>query len=61
MIKTDDASRARWLSTFQKKGDAKIHIYDFITAIHTQYGKYPKSIRLNNGTKYVGDEFKRFC
>jgi len=35
MIKTDDASRARWLSTFRKKGDAKISIQDFITAIHT--------------------------
>jgi len=35
MIKTDDASRAQWLLTFWKKGDAKIHIQDFITAIHT--------------------------
>ena len=61
MIKTDDASRARWLSTFQKKGDAKIYIQDFITAIHTQYGKYPKSLRLDNGTEYGGDQFKQFC
>jgi transposase InsO family protein len=61
LIKTDDASRARWLSTFPKKGDAKIHIQDFITAIHTQYGKYPKSIRLDNGTEYGGNAFKQFC
>jgi len=61
MIKTDDASRARWLSTFRKKGDAKIYIQDFITAIHTQYGKYPKSLRLDNGTEYGGNQFKQFC
>jgi len=61
MIKTDDASRARWLSTFPKKGDAKIQIKDFTTAIHTQYGRYPKCFRLNNGTEYGCNDFKEFC
>jgi transposase InsO family protein len=61
MIKTDDATRARWLSTFAKKGDAKADIKDFIIAISTQYGKTPKCFRLDNGTEYGGQEFKDFC
>ena len=60
-LKTDDATRARWISTFAKKGDAKADIKQFTASIHTQYGKYPKSFRLNNGTEYGGKEFKDYC
>jgi len=61
MIKTNDATRARWLSTFAKKGDAKADIKQFTTSVHTQYGKYLKSFRLDNGTEYGGKEFKDYC
>jgi hypothetical protein len=61
MILTDDYSRIRWLYTFPKKGDAQAKIQEFITAVHTQYDKYPKAFRLNNGTEYGGNAFKRYC
>jgi hypothetical protein len=61
MILTDDYSRIWWLYTFPKKGDAQAKMKEFITAVHTQYGKYPKAFRLDNGTEYGGNAFKRYC
>jgi len=61
MIITDDCTRARWIFTFKKKGDAHHRIIEFVNMVHTQYGVYPKVLRMDNGNEYGGTALNSFC
>jgi transposase InsO family protein len=61
IMMTDDKTRARWVYPLQKKGDAYRAIVNFCELIKTQYGSYPKIIRIDNGTEYGGGALKAYC
>ena len=61
IMMTDDKTRARWVYPLHRKGDAHRAIVNFCELIKTQYGSYPKIIRIDNGTKYGGSALKAYC
>lgn len=61
ILMTDDKTRCRWVYPLQRKGDAHRAIVNFCEMIKTQYGSYPKSLRMDNGTEYGGGTLKAYC
>ena len=58
---TDDCHRVRWLYTFKEKGQAYHELIKFSNLVKTQYERYPRAFRMDNGTEYGGKAFQKFA
>jgi transposase InsO family protein len=60
IIFTDDCDRLRWVYTFKDKEQAHDKVIEFLQAVHTQYGKWVKKLRMDNGTEFGGKKLHEF-
>ena len=61
MTFTDDFSRKTWIYFLKKKDEAFMRFRTFKALVENSTGKKIKILRIDNGTEYETNEFKKFC
>jgi hypothetical protein len=57
----DDATRVIRVKFLKDKTHAKIEMQNYLTWLHTQLGRMPKNIRVDNGGEYINKELRAWC
>lgn len=56
----DDFSKATWTFMLKDKTRVVSFVVDFVHMVENQFGKRVKTIRSDNGTKFINDKFIKF-
>src|ERR1700733_6836855 len=57
----DDATRVIRVRFLKDKTNAKIELQNYLTWLHTQLGRMPKAIRVDNGGEYINKDLRAWC
>jgi len=57
----DDATRLIRVRFLKDKSQAKVELQNYLTWVHTQLDRMPKTIRVDNGSEYINQELRAWC